>query len=212
MKNLNFYVVICFCVFVVMACGSKSSNGDSTIVEPEYLSPETEECDYCNGTGVRRIPCPDCNGTGKKDSYYYEERTEHKACSSCFGSGELICAKCNGTDRQQCEQCFGRGVTQCFICKGEGLVTLPYVGRTVCTQCDGARVVKCIRCNGNGIVQCTSCSGGKVMCKDCWGNGYRSVPTTESGKRNTICDNCNGSKYFDVKCDECDGEGIITVN
>jgi hypothetical protein len=211
MKYLKFYVVICFCVFFGLSCGSNRSNGYSPSGEGEYEKTETKECEYCNGKGVRMIPCSNCNGTGKTDSYYYEERTERIPCSSCGGIGFFNCAKCNGTDRRNCEECFGRGVRTCDICKGNGVISLPYVGNTECTHCGGGGLIKCFACNGNGIVKCGYCSEGKVMCKDCWGNGYHNAPTNESGTRNTICDNCNGSKYFEEKCQECDGEGEITV-
>ena len=103
MKHLNLYAIICICVFVVMSCGSNGSNGHSSSGDDEYERTETNVCEYCNGKGVRRIPCSNCNGTGKTDSYYYEERTERIACSSCGGTGGFICAKCNGTDRRNCE-------------------------------------------------------------------------------------------------------------
>ena len=211
MKYLNFYAIICICVFAVMSCGSNRSNGNSSLGEGEYERTETEECEYCKGKGVIKIPCSNCNGTGITDLYYHEESTEHKTCSSCGGIGFFNCAKCNGTDRRNCEECFGRGVRTCDICKGNGVISLPNVGRTECTYCGGGGLIQCFACDGNRIVNCGNCSDGKVMCKDCWGNGYHNVPTNESGKRKIICDNCEGSKYFEEKCQECDGEGEITV-
>lgn len=211
MKNLNFYAFISICVFAVMSCGSNGSNGNSSLGDGEYETPETKECEYCKGTGIKRIPCSNCNGTGITESYYFEEQTERIVCSSCGGIGEFNCARCNGTDRRNCDECMGRGVRTCDICKGNGIISLPYVGRTECTHCGGGGLIKCFSCNGKMIVECGYCSDGKIMCKDCWGNGYRNVLANSSGTRNKTCETCEGSKYFEEKCQECDGEGEITV-
>lgn len=210
-KKINLILIVC--VFMGMSCSTRTNNGSNngSTNDGEYEITETKRCDNCDGEGVRKIPCSNCNGTGIAYSYYYEESTERKACSSCGGRGFFICAKCNGTDRRNCEECFGRGVRTCDICKGNGVISLPYVGTTECTHCGGGGLIRCFACNGNRIVKCGYCSDGKVMCEDCWGNGYRNVPTNESGKRNKICDTCEGSKYFEEKCQECDGEGEITI-
>ena len=66
------------------------------------------------------------------------------------------------------------------------MISLPTVGTTECPHCGGGGLIKCYSCNGKRIVDCGYCSDGRVMCKDCWGNGYRNVPTNESGKRDKV--------------------------
>ena len=211
MKNLKFYAIICFCIFVGISCNSTKNNGDSSLEEGEYEETGTEECNRCDGKGVIRIKCSNCNGTGETDSYYYEEGTERIACSSCGGTGGFVCKHCNGTNTRYCDECSGRGVRKCDICKGIGVISMPNIGNTECPSCEGGGLITCYKCNGKKIEQCGYCSDGKVMCEKCMGYGYDVAPTQESGTRKQTCERCEGSRYIEKKCPECDGEGEISI-
>ncbi|MEM4977399.1 MAG: hypothetical protein QXT64_08755, partial [Desulfurococcaceae archaeon] len=88
--------------------------------------------------------CPDCKGTGK--------------CSSCNGTGKMVCPKCNG-DGYYYE--IGR-YYGCATCGGKGASYRAY------------EVTK-----GSGFVTCRKCSGTGV-CPTC--KGFRSIWGAKGGK------------------------------
>lgn len=76
------------------------------------LYDESDDCDYCNGSG--REDCFSCNGNGKID------------CEECGGSGENdegeTCTNCNGDGEVDCEECEGDGSMTCSNCDGDGYI------------------------------------------------------------------------------------------
>ena len=209
----KFNLIILACVFMGMSCSTRSNNssnnGDTN--DGEYEITETKECENCHGKGVVNIPCSRCGGTGRIDQQYYQEGTVRVPCSSCGGTGGFVCTHCNGTNRHNCEECSGRGQRRCDICHGRCTISMPGIGITSCPTCSGSGMITCFHCNGRRILECGYCTDGKVMCKVCWGNGYRNASASESGTRQIECEQCEGEKYFKKECEECNGDGEITV-
>lgn len=64
---------------------------------------QSGQCAACEGSG--KITCYNCNGTGKADSYYYDEDDilHFYDCYECDGSGRLTCSACDGTGNNRYE-------------------------------------------------------------------------------------------------------------
>lgn len=77
--------------------------------------------------------CPDCKGTGK--------------CSSCNGTGKMVCPKCNG------DGYYASGIWYygCATCGGEGSSLFAY------EVTKGSGFVTCRKCSGTGV--CPTCKG-----------------------------------------------------
>lgn len=91
-------------------------------------------CQTCNGIGGigqgrgrRRLPCEDCDSTGKIVCKICKG-TAKKECPDCKGSGSSVCTRCNGENGQVCPSCEGAAKVKCSNCGGS---------QKPCSQCVG---------------------------------------------------------------------------
>lgn len=101
---------------------------DKAIELKDLLNKEFEKiknCEYCNLSGYRYIPCDNCHAKG----------TTTEKCYNCKGSGITVCPKClgqgvyitfnsfSGKQYHSCDICEGKGYVECPICHGEKTLT-----------------------------------------------------------------------------------------
>ena len=161
-----------------------------------------KKCDQCAGTGKIEIDCAACDGKGvlrcKVDC-----ASCHKGlhvCRECYGGKEVLCtgrrgdAPCGGKcNAHGCRNgkydsgnwgvffnSFASYLPSCSSCKGGG----------TCDKCQGTRKYSCIACDENG----------QVKCRECKGSG--------SVEKVATCNECNGSKSFQLCCPKCEGVGF----
>ena len=131
-----------------------------------------ERCYYCSGMG--RMFCPDCKGTG------------FGKCEC--GGGFVVCAKCKGDYRKTCTICNGAGRIHVGEVRGPVFSVPRY------QTCPGPYYLRGPGCNGTGEFECSQCKTslirGKVPCDICKG-------TARIGK----CPKCNGEKR--LPCTYC---------
>lgn len=120
----------------------------------------------------------------------YRDVEYQETCSTCNGTGHLVCPKCNGT---------GWITTTCTLCNGAG-----NHGRG-----------KCIYCQGKGYTEDLVFGSGKHNCISCNSTGYvtnECHKCSGSGKISDICDItsvANHSTHY-VSCSHCNGCGKVT--
>lgn len=105
-------------------------------LEEEMLA--VVNCHFCNGLGMRLVPCTTCQEKGTLD----------KTCPECRGLGNTRCQKCLGEGvviyldqfgsrkYQTCDNCDGQGYHSCNVCEGAKLIQSP------CPTCLGSKTMQ----------------------------------------------------------------------
>jgi len=161
-----------------------------------------KDCDECHGAwkNSRRVPCPDCDGTGTSDErcQFCEDGLEGVPCDNRtamdvnvdnrYIKHMVLCNACSGTGIVM-PQSIGLPLVsewrQCSNCIPKG-----YRGWLLCPNCNGDKVrrQKCNICEGSGRTSCGKCSGVKRVWVNCDAGCYE-------GKQRTTCPDCQGTKY-----------------
>ena len=120
---------------------------------------ELIECKGC--LGKTTIRCEKCTGSGWIGRRHamiggvYD--TIDIECTTCEGSGRIVCAICYGEKQFLCQRCDGTGFSRtrrCSKCKGNGDVTVE------CSNCSGTgkvetgdkRHITCNHCDSSGAI------------------------------------------------------------
>jgi len=93
-----------------------------------------KECDLCNVSGYRLIPCEECVSVGTvKKVCHYCKGYGISVCTKCHGEGVLISANVLGVNEYYtCDRCNGDGKETCLICSGEKMLVVD------CPVCNGS--------------------------------------------------------------------------
>ncbi|MFX1282525.1 MAG: hypothetical protein ACFFB5_02680 [Promethearchaeota archaeon] len=100
--------------------GFKSCNrcNDSRFITCEECNGKERSCDKCKGSGkiIFDLDVKEVNKRGDE-----KRKTEKKTyqCTSCFGTGKIVCKKCGGSGKIVCYECKGNPIV-CPECKGFG--------------------------------------------------------------------------------------------
>ena len=184
----KFLLLVLGCVAFFACCGaciggmsssdtSKSTNSSSS--SPTYQNSNSVSTDFSIGGESSNSSSTSnsySNEPSKAESTYRVEEYE-VTCSTCNGSGLIVCQYCHGTGTDTtphpCTQCGGRGYTytQCILCG--------VYGDEVCKNCGGTgkNKVEYIYCGGSGTIKsgichhCDIMKGYKQQCPTCCGSG-----------------------------------------
>ena len=142
--------------------------------------------------------------------YFTTAETIMQECVKCGGRGSIICGVCAGKgilpgaashgirENKRCPNCNGRGIINCTECDGRGWESFTYQNPPKQEK------YPCANCNGRGNVECRQCKGGgKILCKSCFGQGYR-ITNYVTGEKEP-CNRCDASGY--QSCHVCGGTG-----
>ena len=101
----------------------------TTIIDPKkYIY----TCTVCKGSGIIKIPCPTCHGSGKcpkcngkgtrKSVLVYENRKKKKKKKKKKKPDEIFCITCHGSGK--CPTCGGKKTVtrRCANCDGKGKI------------------------------------------------------------------------------------------
>lgn len=184
----KFLLLVLGCVAFFACCGaclggmsssdsSKSTNSSSSA--PMYQNSNSASSDFSVGGESSNSSSASnsySNAPTKAEPTYQVEEYE-VTCSTCNGSGLIVCPYCHGTGTDstphKCTQCGGSGYmyTQCILCGMYGDETCKNCGGT------GRSTVKCMYCGGSGTIEggichhCDIMKGYKQQCPTCFGSG-----------------------------------------
>lgn len=181
----KFLLLVLGCVAFFACCGaciggmSSFDTSKSTNSSPTYQNSNSVSTDFSIGGESSNSSSSSnsySNEPSKAESTYRVEENE-VTCSTCNGSGLIVCQYCHGTGTDttphSCTQCGGRGYTytQCILCG--------VYGDEVCKNCGGTgkNKVECIYCGGSGTIKsgichhCDIMKGYKQQCPTCCGSG-----------------------------------------
>ena len=129
-----------------------------------FKIPQSRKTELCPNCKNGKIPCPECNGTGK------QKVTVTSTCKYCNGKGYV---KKVETKREYYYKDFS---SPAIKYNHDGPNRVPWIeesSKTVeskCTRCDNGKVFSeeirtCSNCNGNKTIKCTRCDGYGTLVK-----------------------------------------------
>ena len=147
-----------------------------TTVRPEVRLSATDCFEEPDPVG-HHYHCSTCGGTGSV------------ICWNCRGNKQVICGGCEGGGTMTCGACSG-GYQSCGRCNGQGswtemrsrttssgthgdqeFVTVDYPETVYCSACSNGSI-RCGTCGGSAAVTCATCGGTKAVgCGTCGASG-----------------------------------------